>query len=199
MKKIEGTCKGIKQEFDKILSSFKWASTAAGVHFTARGMNSPQSWSSQNRLVGLTWGPRHFPPTITTDTHTHTHTHTTPGHLCSSLNQFFPEDLTAGSLAALLDRSCNSTRKLARFLKLATTNSPSLFWEFTSKTGILQYPHPEVYCRLGFSQCPPYSDPWKKSLPLPPGMASHYPNSFSMSHGHWESHEGLCFPLCIGF
>lgn len=73
MKKIEGTCKGIKQEFDKILSSFKWASTVAGVHFTARGMNSPQSWSSQNRLVGLTWGPRHFPPTTTTDTHTHTH------------------------------------------------------------------------------------------------------------------------------
>lgn len=91
--------------------------------------------------------------------HTHTHIHTAPSHLCSSLNQFFPEDLTAGSLAALLDRSCNSTRKLARFLKLATTISPSLFCEFTSKTGIHQYPHPEVCCRLGFSPCPPYSDP----------------------------------------
>ena len=160
----------------------------------ACGMNTPQSWSSQNRLVGLTWGPGHLPaPPTTTDIHS------APGHLCSSLNLFFPEDLTAGSLAALLDRSCNSTRKLARLLKLATTISPSLFCEFTSKTGIHQYPHPEVCCRLGFSPCPPYSDPWKKSLPLPPGMASHYPNRFLMSHGHWKSHDGLRFPLCIGF
>ena len=42
MKKMEGTYKGIKWEFAKILSIFKWASAVTGEHYTVHGMNTPQ-------------------------------------------------------------------------------------------------------------------------------------------------------------
>ena len=71
-----------------------------------------------------------------------------------------------------------------------------LFCELISKTGIYHYPHLEVCCRLGFSPCCPYTDPWKKSL-LPPGMARHHLNSFFKISWSLGITWGIVFPsLC---